>query len=417
MTAEIISIGDELLIGQVVNTNASWMAEQLTLYGIEISRIVAVADIREEIIASLREASLRANVVLITGGLGPTRDDITKDTLCEYFDSTLIIHEPSLQYIEKFFKGRGLPLREINRRQASIPDNCTPLINSQGSAPGMWFEKEGVAYISLPGVPYEMRSIMSEHVLPALASKLNGAFILHKVIMTQGVGESFLSEKISRWEDGLPAHMKLAYLPQPGIVRLRLTATGKDKQSLTADIEKQITALVSMIPDLIYGYDEASLEEVTGILLRESSLTLATAESCTGGYIAHLLTSIAGSSAYFKGSVIAYSNEIKTGILGVQEETLMAYGAVSEQTVIEMAEGVRARLNTDYAIAVSGIAGPDGGTPEKAVGTTWISVAGTDGCIAKKYLFGNNRQRNIRLAAVTALNRLRLKILSSRSNN
>ena len=416
MIAEIISIGDELLIGQVVNTNASWMAEQLNLSGIEISRIVAVADRKEEIISALHEASSRAEVVLITGGLGPTRDDITKSTLCEYFGSKLIFHEPSLKYVEKLFHDRGLPVREINRQQAKIPNNCTPIINSQGSAPGMWFEKDEVIYISLPGVPYEMKAIMSDHVLPALSRKLNGNFILHKVIMTQGVGESFLAEKINDWEDGLPEHMKLAYLPQPGIVRLRLTATGKDKQSLKTELEQQIDALVSLIPGLIFGYDEEKLEEVVGDLLKENKYTVSTAESCTGGYIAHLITSISGSSSYFKGSVVAYSNEIKTGLLGVQEDTLIAHGAVSEQTVIQMAEGVRNKFSTDYSIAVSGIAGPDGGTPEKAVGTIWIAVAGPGETKTKKYLFGKNRQRNIRLAAVTALNSLRLELLSSQSH-
>jgi len=416
MIAEIISIGDELLIGQVVNTNASWMAEQLNLSGIEISRIVAVADRKEEIISALHEASSRAEVVLITGGLGPTRDDITKSTLCEYFGSKLIFHEPSLKYVEKLFHDRGLPVREINRQQAKIPNNCTPIINSQGSAPGMWFEKDEVIYISLPGVPYEMKAIMSDHVLPALSRKLNGNFILHKVIMTQGVGESFLAEKIKDWEDKLPEHMKLAYLPQPGIVRLRLTVIGKDKQSLNTELEQQINTLVSLIPGLIFGYDEEKLEKVVGDLLKENKYTVSTAESCTGGYIAHLITSISGSSSYFKGSVVAYSNEIKTGLLGVQEDTLIAHGAVSEQTVIQMAEGVRNKFSTDYSIAVSGIAGPDGGTPEKAVGTIWIAVAGPGETKTKKYLFGKNRQRNIRLAAVTALNSLRLELLSSQSH-
>jgi len=258
-----------------------------------------------------------------------------------------------------------------------------------------------------------MKAIMSDHVLPALSRKLNGNFILHKVIMTQGVGESFLAEKINDWEDGLPEHMKLAYLPQPGIVRLRLTATGKDKQSLKTELEQQIDALVSLIPGLIFGYDEEKLEKVVGDLLKENKYTLSTAESCTGGYIAHLITSIPGSSSYFKGSVVAYSNEIKTGMLGVQEETLIAHGAVSEQTVIQMAEGVRNKFGTDYSIAVSGIAGPDGGTPDKAVGTIWIAVAGPGETKTKKYLFGKNRQRNIRLATVTALNSLRLELLSS----
>ena len=413
MKAEIISIRDELLVGQVVNTNASWMAEQLNLTGIEVTRIVAIPDMKKDILQALSEASARADVVLLTGGLGPTRDDITKNTLCEYFGSSLIFHEPSLKNVEKLFHSRGLLVSDINRKQAEIPDNCNPITNNNGTAPGMWFEKEDVIYVSMPGVPYEMKAMITNYVLPKLSKRLNGLHIVHKTVLTQGVGESFLSEMIRNWEDRLPDYMKLAYLPQPGIVRLRLTGTGVDISSLKKEIDLHIEELVTIIPDLVFGYGEETLEEVVGEILKKENATLATAESCTGGYIAHLITSIPGSSAYFRGSVIAYSNQVKTASLGVKEETLIAHGAVSKHTVIQMAEGIRNKYDTDYAISVSGIAGPDGGTTEKAVGTTWISVAGPEKTIAKKFMFGKNRQRNIRLAAVTGLNMLRLMMIKA----
>ncbi len=410
MKTEIISIGDELLIGQVVNTNAAWIAEQLNLAGIEVVRISTIADHREDIISALDEASDRAEVILLTGGLGPTRDDITKNTLCEYFDSTLVFHEPSFAYFKKLFGHRGLPISDTNRKQAEVPHNCTPIINEYGTAPGMWFEKEGRVYVSMPGVPYEMRAMIINDILPRLAKRLNGKHIIHKKVLTQGVGESFLSELIREWEENLPEHMKLAYLPQPGIVRLRLTGSGPDAENLNTALDHQIMELQNIIPDLIFGYGEESLEEVVGRILLEKGRNLSTAESCTGGYIAHLITSIAGSSKYFNGSVIAYANEIKTGILDVKEETLLDHGAVSEQTVTEMALGVKRKFNTDYAIAVSGVAGPDGGTAEKPVGTIWIAIAGPEKLIAEKFRFGNSRQRNIRVSAVTALNKLRLMI-------
>ncbi len=411
MTTEIISIGDELLIGQVVNTNASWIAEQLNLAGIEVMRITTIADTGEEILRALDEASSRAEVILLTGGLGPTRDDITKKTLCNYFDTGLVFNEEAFENIVKLFGNRGLPINDINRQQAEIPENCTPIMNDKGTASGMWFEKEGKIYVSMPGVPYEMKSMMSREIMPKLASRLSGLFILHKKVITQGVGESWLAEMISEWEDGLPEHMKLAYLPQPGMVRLRLSGSAQNAGKLNLEMDQQIEKLAGLIPELIFGYGEVSLEEVLGNLLKERGQSLSTAESCTGGYIAHLITSIPGSSACFNGSVVAYSNQVKTTILGVKEETLIAYGAVSEQCVTEMARGVKDKFNTDYSIAISGIAGPDGGTDEKPVGTVWIAIAGPDSVFTKKYIFGNDRQRIIRVAALTAMNQLRLMIL------
>ncbi len=411
MTTEIISIGDELLIGQVVNTNASWIAEQLNLAGIEVVRITTIADTREDILRALDEASNRAEVILLTGGLGPTRDDITKNSLCDYFDTGLVFNEEAFENIVKLFGNRGLPINDINRQQAEVPENCTPIVNDKGTASGMWFEKEGNIYVSMPGVPYEMKSMMSREILPKLSDRLHGLFILHKKVLTQGVGESWLAEMISEWEDGLPGHMKLAYLPQPGMVRLRLSGSAEDSVKLNLEMDQEIEKLTGLIPDLIFGYGEVSLEEVLGSLLKERGQSLSTAESCTGGYIAHLITSIPGSSAYFNGSVVAYSNQVKTNTLDVKEETLIAYGAVSEQCVTEMANGVKEKFNTDYSIAISGIAGPDGGTDEKPVGTVWIAIAGPASVITKKYIFGNDRQRIIRVATLTAMNQLRLMIL------
>ena len=410
MTAEIISIGDELLIGQVINTNASWMAEQLSATGIEVVRITTISDQKKEILKALEDASLRADVVLITGGLGPTKDDITKDALCEYFDSELVFHETTYELVKKIFSDRGLAIREINTRQADVPHNCIPILNKNGTAPGMWFEKNNVIFVSMPGVPYEMKGMLIETILPQLSKRMNGNHQIYRIIQTHGLGESFLSELISEWEDALPENMKLAYLPQPGIVRLRLTGFGSEKLEIERGLDEQLVKLRTLIPELIFGYGDVVLEEIVGKILNDKQQSLSTAESCTGGYIAHLITSIPGSSAYFKGSVVAYSNDNKTELLGVNEETLIAHGAVSEQTVLEMALGVKNKFNTDYAIAVSGVAGPDGGSDEKPVGTIWICIAGPNATEAYKFQFGKNRQRNIRLAAISSLNKLRLFI-------
>lgn len=412
MNAEIISIGDELLIGQVVNTNASWIAEQLSSIGIEVLRITAISDNSDEIIRSLDEASARAEIILITGGLGPTRDDITKNTLCEYFGSRLVFYQPAFDNVTRLFGDRGLPIGIENRRQAEIPDNCTPIMNTHGTAPGMLFEKDGRVYVSMPGVPFEMKAMILDHILPLLRKRLNGRYLKYRIVQTQGMGESMLAEKIQDWETALPAHMKLAYLPQPGIVRLRLSGTAIDAATLETDLEDQLERLREIIPELIFAEGEITLEEVVGGLLRSKGACLSTAESCTGGTIAHLITGIAGSSDYFKGSVVAYSNDIKMKMLGVREETLLSHGAVSEQTVIEMAEGIKNTFQTDYAIAVSGIAGPGGGSEEKPIGTTCIAVAGPRETLSFRFRFGKNRQRNIRLAALTALNKLRLALLN-----
>ncbi|MHC1706115.1 MAG: competence/damage-inducible protein A [Bacteroidales bacterium] len=411
MKAEIISIGDELLIGQVINTNAAWMGQELSLIGIPVHQITIISDTREHIITAMKEAESRAEIILITGGLGPTRDDITKQTLCEYFDTHLVFDEASFENINRLFPARGLPVTDLNRKQAEVPAYCRPVLNKNGTAPGMWFEKQGKIFISMPGVPFEMKPMMTDLILPELAS-LSHIGIFHKTVLTQGVGESFLAEKIKVWEDQLPANMKLAYLPQPGIVRLRLSAYSGTNNELQTAVEEQIRKLHLIIPGLIFGYDEDTLEEILGRLLREKKQTLVTAESCTGGYLAHKITSVPGSSEYFLGSIISYSNELKIKLLDIAEKDIIDHGAVSEVVARAMACNARKKLQADYAIAISGIAGPDGGTPEKPVGTTWIAIATPEKVISEKFMFGEHRERNIHRTAITALNMLR-KIITS----
>jgi len=410
MLAEIITIGDELLIGQVIDTNSAWIAEQLNMIGIRVHQITSISDDQNHILTTLREASERAQLILITGGLGPTKDDITKHTLCKYFDTSLVFSEEAYANVEKLFSARGIAVSELNRLQAMVPANCRVIANPNGTAPGMWFEKNGCIFVSMPGVPFEMKAIMEQEILPRLLDKLNKV-IIHRTILTEGVGESHLASIIEPWEDSLPPFIKLAYLPQPGMVRLRLTAYGTDRNELQLAINKAEKELYPYAGSYIFGFDNDTMESVVGQLLRSKGATLSTAESCTGGNIAQLITSIAGSSDYFKGSVVAYSNEIKEQMLGVPQQVLAIHGAVSEQTVIAMAKGIRTRFATDYAIAVSGIAGPGGGTEEKPVGTTWIAVATPTETVTRKFMFGEHRGRNIRKASVAALNMLRGKLV------
>jgi nicotinamide-nucleotide amidase len=411
MIAEIITIGDELLIGQVIDTNSAWIGENMNLIGIKVHQITSISDDREHILKTLEEAETRADIILITGGLGPTKDDITKTTLCEYFDTNLVFNQDAYKNIEAIFLQRGYTVTELNRRQAEVPANCTPIMNLNGTAPGMWFERNNKIFVSMPGVPFEMKTMMSEQILPKFTAKLNLGFIIHKTILTQGVGESFLAKTIEDWEDSLPKSIKLAYLPQPGMVRLRLTAIGNNKAEILNLIEEQDQKLRQLIPDYIFGYDNETMESVVGNLLKKHKMTVSTAESCTGGRIAHLITSVPGSSEYFIGSVVAYSNRIKEAELGVKAESLEKYGAVSEAVVREMAEGIRRKFGTDFSISTSGIAGPDGGSDEKPVGTTWITVATPEKTITQKFLFGEHRGRNIHKAALAALNMLRMELL------
>jgi len=411
--AEIITIGDEILIGQIVDTNSAWMGKQLSDIGIQVFQITSISDNKEHILNALKEASQRAEIVLITGGLGPTKDDVTKVSLAQYFNSSLIFNESVYGDVEKVFNKFGREVSLVNRKQAEVVANCTPLQNQVGTAPGMWFDEGGVVYVSMPGVPYEMKFLMTAHVLPRLKEKFVTPFILHRSILTQGIGESNLAEKISDFEDALPSHIKLAYLPAPGMVRLRLSATGVHEDVIRAEMETLLEKLETYISEFRFGFDEDSMADVLGKLLIEKKLSLSTAESCTGGFIAHQLTSVAGSSAWYMGSTVTYSYKSKTEILGIDEKMMIEHGAVSEEVVLAMAENVRKLMKTDCAVATSGIAGPGGGTPDKPVGTVWIAVALPGKVFAKKVLLGDNRLKTIQVASETALNMLRKAIIAS----
>ncbi len=412
MKAEIITIGDELLIGQVVDTNSAFIATKLNEAGIHVCQITSVSDNKEHIVEALNNAVQRADIVLMTGGLGPTNDDITKLTLCGYFNVGLRFDQEAYKDVEYMFKIRGREVSEVNRKQAELPENCVALHNKNGTAPGMWFDVNDKVYISMPGVPYEMKALMEDEVIPKLKERFTLPVIVHKNILTIGIGESVLAEKITAWEASLAQdNIKLAYLPSIGMVRLRLSTSGADKNTLEEKVNRKIEELKTLVGEYIFGYENDTLEVIVGKLLKENKQTLSLAESCTGGYISHLVTLAPGSSSYYKGSIVAYSYEIKTLELGVDEEVLNQRGAVSQEVVEKMASSVRKKFHTDYSLAVSGIAGPDGGTPEKPVGTVWIALATPTKVFSKKYQFANNRMRNIQMTANTALNLLRKEIL------
>lgn len=408
--AELISIGDELLIGQVVNTNAPWISRQLNKAGFAVKQITVVGDLEDEIINALDLARKRADIILITGGLGPTKDDLTKQVLCKYFNTHLVFDPQAYNDIENIFRARGREVTPTNRTQAELPASCIPVYNKNGTAPGMWFHADGKVFVSMPGVPYEMEAMMTDFVIPKLMQEFKSTPVIHKTILTQGIGESYLSDMIAEWENNLPEYMKLAYLPAAGMVRLRLTGMGESK-NMENEMIIETGKLKKLIAPYIYGEEDETLAEIIGKLLRASGKTLATAESCTGGNIAHLITSVPGSSEYYIGSVVSYSNEIKKNELNVNADTLLRKGAVSEEVAIQMAEGVRKKYNVDFAISTTGIAGPDGGSEEKPVGTVWIAVADAEKTIAKKFLLGTNRMRVIQVASETALNQLRKLII------
>jgi len=410
--AEIITVGDELLIGQTVDTNSAWMGMQLSMIGIRVNRITSVSDRKEEIVSALGEALKRAPLVLITGGLGPTSDDITKQTLAEFFDTKLVLNQDVLAEVTERITRRNLEMNENNRRQAMVPENCRVLANHAGTAPGMLFEKEGKIIVSMAGVPSEMKHIMQEHVLPLVSAMAGGRTIIHRNIMTYGTFEAKLAERLETFETELPDMVKLAYLPAHGVIKLRLTSTGDDHELVRKTVDEQVRKLYGIIPDVIYGEDEVTLEETVGKLLFDNNLTVSTAESCTGGRIASMITTVPGSSAWFRGSVVAYDNSIKTGVLGVDPAVISRHGAVSEETVRAMAAGMRKLTATDYSVAVTGIAGPTGGTPDKPVGTVWIAVASPGGIVAEKHRFADDREVNISRSASTALNLLRKQIIS-----
>lgn len=405
--AEVITIGDEILYGQITDTNTQWISAELDKIGIKTIRKSSVGDQEERILEILREAESRADIILITGGLGPTKDDITKTTLAKYFNTRLRIHEEALLDVTAFFEKRGRELTDINRQQAALPENCTYIANKMGTAPGMWFEINGKIFISMPGVPFEMKWLMTESMLPRLQAYFRTPIIYHKIIRTVGIGESYLATTIEQWEDNLPLHIRLAYLPSMNQVKLRLTATGENLTTLQQEVEDQIDKVLPLIQPFVFGFDSDELEKVVGTLLLNKNLTLATAESCTGGYIAHLITKVPGSSRYFRGGVIPYSNDLKVQLLGVKPETLEQFGAVSEETIRQMAEGVRLYAGTDIGIASSGIAGPDGGTEEKPVGTVWIACSDGQHTEVRLLKLGHTRELNIQQTAVASLNLLR----------
>ena len=409
--AEIITIGDELLYGQIVDTNSQWIGAELAKIGIKVCRKTSVGDLKEDILEALGAASQRMDVVLITGGLGPTKDDITKTTLCEFLGTSLAVNSLALAQVESFFVKRGKVISEINKLQASLPIGSIYLQNDWGTAPGMWMEKNDAVLISMPGVPSEMKGLMKHRVLPKLVEFFDTPTIVHKVIRTIGIGESVLAEMIENWEDALPKHIKLAYLPSQSQVRLRLTGIGQHKAALNTEIEQQTTELLSLIGEYVFGFELDEIEEVVGKMMLDKNLSISTAESCTGGYLASKLTGVAGSSAYFQGSVVAYSYQLKEQLLGVHPETLTKYGAVSEQTIIEMASKCQQKLGTNIAIATSGIAGPGGGTEDKPVGTVWTAICINGITKTKKLQLGGNREQNVYNTTLLTLDFLRRELL------
>jgi nicotinamide-nucleotide amidase len=411
MKAEIITIGDELLIGQVIDTNSAWLGQQLSLLGISLYQRTACGDSKEQILSCLKDAENRSDIIIITGGLGPTKDDITKKTMCEYFNTTLVVDEKVLEWVTRIFRMRKMEMLETNLQQAMIPANSKTLWNRSGTAPGMWFDINNKIFISLPGVPFEMKTIFEEEAIPLIKNKFTLPFIYHRTLQTCSIGESYLAEKIIDIEETLPQHIKLAYLPSVGAVRLRLSAHGNNESEVMNDVAVIVNKMYERIGEYIYGENNDSLSEVVGKLLTNKNKTMATAESCTGGFIAHQITSIPGSSKYFTGSIISYDNKIKQQELNVSNTILNNEGAVSEACVKQMATEILSKFNVDYAIATSGIAGPDGGSEEKPVGTVWIAVASRNEIITKKFNMGDNRERTILRTSISALDMLRKMIL------
>lgn len=405
--AEIVTIGDEILYGHITDTNSQWIANALSQMGVVVTRTSSIADTQQEIVNILNESLKRSDIVILTGGLGPTKDDVTKKTLCDYTNDVLEINAIAEEHVRSMFEKRGLNFTELNRQQAAIPSKCTYLHNAAGTAPGMWFEIDKKVVVSMAGVPKEMKYLMTVEVLPRLKSTFKTTEITHRYIKTIGIGESFLSEKIADWENSLPENIKLAYLPSTAEVMLRLTGFG---QNAEIQLEQKVKEVLPIIDEYVYALENISLEEAIGRLLLDEKTSLSTAESCTGGNISRLVTRISGSSAYFLGSVVSYANSAKLDILKVKSETLSNFGAVSEETVIEMAEGVRKLFDSTYAVSTSGIAGPGGGTPEKPVGTIWLAATNGEITVTKKLSLGKDRLSNIDYTSKAALNLLRLQL-------
>ena len=410
MKAEIITIGDELLIGQVIDRNSAWIAEFMKDYGIQIIRITSVSDNKDEIYKALVQAESNVDIIFTTGGLGPTKDDITKNVICNYFNTQLGFDEIIYNDIVEFFKIRNRTITEINKEQAFVPKGCIPLRNKYGTAPGIWIEKGKKTFIILPGVPYEMKYIIENKVIKRIIKRYSLPVFLHKTFYLIGIAESDLADKLTSFEEQLPDKIKLAYLPSPGYIRLRLSCISNSKNNIN-EFNTQLNSLKLVISTYIFSENNKSLPEVIGTILKSNKLTLSTAESCTGGKIASSITLVPGSSNYFKGSIVAYSNKIKESLLNVKKETLKTYGAVSEEVVKEMVIGVLNKTKTDYAISISGIAGPTGGTKDKPVGTVWIAVGNNKIIVAKRFNLGENRELNIEKAALNGLNLLRIELI------
>jgi nicotinamide-nucleotide amidase len=408
--AEIIAIGDELLYGQIVDTNSHWISQELDLMGVKVVRKTTVGDDRKDVLAAFESAEKRADIVLITGGLGPTKDDLTKPLLAEFFGCDIIEFPEAVKAVSEYFIRRGREMTPLNILQGHLPACCTYIPNEVGTAPGMWFERNGTFWMSMPGVPHEMKKLIKDFVLPKLPEIFPLPVIHHKVIKTVGIGESWLADLISDWETALPSSIRLAYLPSLGHVKLRLTGFGNSKEQLEKAIDEQIDTVMPLIGKYVYGLNTETLETAIAKLLKAEKKTIALAESCSGGYVSHLITSVPGSSTYYQGGIIPYHNQFKNKILGVSNDTLSRFGAVSEETVREMAAGVRKLFNSDFGLASSGIAGPDGGTDEKPVGTVWIACAMNGRVETKKLQLTQDRMLNIQLTGVAVLNMLRICI-------
>jgi len=411
MNVIVISIGDELLIGQTVNTNASWIGQEISKIGGNVIEGLTISDKVNDILSSVEYSINKADIVIITGGLGPTKDDITKHTLTEYFETELEIHQPTLEKITAYFSMRKRPMLESNIQQAALPKDCTILTNNYGTASGMWFEKKGKVVISLPGVPYEMKGIMTEEVFPRMKERFQLNSMYHKTILTQGIGESFLAEKLTDWENRVRNEgFGLAYLPSPGIVKLRISSPYGDQDKDKIDI--YLSEVKNSLPEAVFGYENETLPEIIGNLLREKKLKIGTVESCTSGLLANNLVSVSGASDYYEGSLLTYSYKLKEEILGISNATLIENGAVSEHVASEMAQNGLRKLDVDICISTTGIAGPLGGTEDKPVGLVWIGLATKKGVKARKFQFGDNRERNLQMTVLSALNWLRYELLT-----
>lgn len=410
MKADIITIGDEILIGQIIDTNSAWIAARLGEIGVSIRRKYSIGDRREEIISAVEESMAKAEITIITGGLGPTKDDITKRVLAEIFNSPMVCHTETYERVERMMAARGIAFNDLNKGQAMVPECCTVLANHKGTAPGMWFERNGRVVVSLPGVPFEMEGLMIESVLPLLTRHFELSSVVHRTAITYGLAESMMAELIAPWEDALPPHLHLAYLPSPSQLRLRLSAYDVDKEQAEREFDEQFAKLIPILGDYFVGWGDTTVQSAVAEILVERGKTLASAESCTGGVIASKFTAMSGASEYFWGGVISYDNSVKENVLGVSRHNLETYGAVSEQVARQMAEGVRHLCGTTYGIATTGVAGPTGGTPEKPVGTVWVAVATPTHTIAKLFQHGKVRAVNIERAATAAINLLRLEL-------